>query len=261
MKASEIIEFMEEWAPSSLAENWDNSGFQIGEDFVEVNKILLALDLDSDVLAYAKSNNCQMIISHHPFIFSGIKSITNKTYDGKLIIDMIKNDMVFYPTHTNMDQVEDGVSQELANKIKLRDKFVLDVTDEENNFGYGIVGKVNDIKAIDFITLVKNNLDVKNLTVFGDIEGRYIKNVAVMGGSGASYIESAKNSGADVLITGDVKYHDGQLANKLGLLVIDAGHYHTEKHILNKIGQKLKTFNKGLEVLIYENPSPLYKIY
>lgn len=251
---------MDRWAPEFLAEDWDNVGFQLGREDLEVTGVVLALDLDERVYKFAVENKCNMIISHHPFIFTGLKSITNRSYDGRLIMDIIKNDMVFYAAHTNLDQAIGGVNDKLARVFELEDSRVLEVTGDDEEIGYGRIGKIKDQKLGDFIGKVKEKLGVDHLTVYGDI-GKKISSLAIVGGSGSSFISQAKREGADLLITGDIKYHDGQLAEKLGLALIDGGHFHTEKLILEDIGIRLEKLNKNLKIKTYKYPSPLYKIY
>lgn len=255
------MDFMNNWAAEDLAEAWDNVGFQIGKKDTEVSGVVLALDLDERVYEFARENNCNMIITHHPFIFSGLKSITDATYDGRLIMKLIKGDFVFYAAHTNLDQALGGVNEQLASLFNLKDSKVLEKTDEnDEKIGYGKIGLIDEIRLEDFIDLVKEKLDLEHLTVFGNTN-KPIEKLALMGGSGSSFIEKTKAEGADLFLTGDVKYHDGQLAEKLGLVLIDAGHFHTEKVVLGEIYKRLKSLDENLKIKIYKEPSPIYKIY
>lgn len=260
LKAKNIIEMMENWAPTELAEEWDNVGFQIGEYDKEINKILIALDIDHRVVKKAVEENFDMIITHHPFIFQGIKKINNLNYDGKIIIDLIKNNIVIYNAHTNLDQAIGGVNEELSNLFDLENSKTIVNSEENTQKGYGKVGNIGKIKLEDYLEKIKTILDVKKITVFGDVE-KEINKVALIGGSGGGFIEEVAETGADLFITGDIKYHDAQKAEKLDLILIDAGHYHTEKIILPVIKERLKELNKDLEVEVYEKPSPLYGIY
>lgn len=260
MKAREIMDFMNGWAPESLAESWDNVGFQIGRDDLDVSGIVLALDLDERVFEFAREKNANMIISHHPFIFGGLNSITNETYLGSLIMKLIENNMVFYAAHTNLDQAQDGVNEELARIFDLKASRVLEVTsDEAGELGYGMIGSIERIRVRELIDRVKEGLAISSLTVYGDIN-REVESLALVGGSGSSFIELAAKEGADLLITGDIKYHDGQLAERLGLVLVDPGHFHTEKPVLDLMKRKLELSYPDLRLDIYRKPSPIYEI-
>lgn len=251
---------MNNWAKPSLIDTWDNTGFQIGNEDKKVNKILISLDLDNNVLEKAIKEKYDMIINHHPIIFKAIKSITTNNYKEKLLYDLIRNDIVVYNAHTNLDQAKNGVSHQLAKCVGIRESEVLHYTDENTKYGYGQVGNIREIDLIDYIDDIKTGLNVEDLIVYGDLK-RNISRVAVCGGAGSDFIYDAYKSGADVYITGDVKYHEAQLALEYGLTIIDAGHYHTEKIILPVIQKHIKENLGDLSVDIWDKSSPTYHIY
>ncbi|MBU5313582.1 Nif3-like dinuclear metal center hexameric protein [Tissierella carlieri] len=263
MKAKEIIELMNDWALPILIDHWDNTGFQIGDENKEVNRILVALDLDMEVYEKAVKEDFDMIITHHPLIFKPISSITTSNYKGKLIHDLIRNEIVIYNAHTNLDQAENGVNDELAKLLELCNPTALKLSnlDFESSYGYGKVGDIKEIELVDYIKQIKEKLNTDSLIVYGNQE-RKINRVAICGGSGSEFIYDAYKQKACIYITGDIKYHDAQLGAELGLTIIDAGHYHTEKVILPVIKEYLeKEKNCNIYVEIWERPSPLYKIY
>lgn len=260
LKAKAIIEEMNNWALEELIDTWDNTGFQIGDKNREVSRVLVALDVDEKVVEKAIREDYQMIISHHPIIFSPLKEINTNTPKGKLIYDMIRHDIVGFNAHSNLDQAEDGVNVVLGDIFDLQAREFLLENEEYKNYGYGVVGNIDETSVLDYIKLIKERLNVDKLTVFGDLESQ-ISRVAICGGSGSSFIMDAHKKKADLYITGDIKYHDGQLASDLGLIVVDAGHYHTEKVILPKIKSYLEDkFEGKLKVDVWDNPSPNYKI-
>lgn len=263
MKAKEIIDLMNIWALPRLIDSWDNTGFQLGDRNKEVSRVLIALDLDEDVCKKAIEENFHMIITHHPLIFKPMSSITTSTHEGRLIYNLIKEEIVIYNAHTNLDQANGGVNDELAKLLKLINPIPLKLSSLEPNeaYGYGKVGDIVEIRLVDYIKYVKETLDTDYVTVYGEQE-RVVNRVAVCGGSGAEFIYDAYKEGASVYITGDIKYHDAQLGNELGLTIIDAGHYHTEKIILPIIKEYLEKRGKdNLYIEVWEKPSPLYKIY
>lgn len=263
MKAKDIIHLMNAWASPKLIDYWDNTGFQIGDENKEVNRILIALDLDREVCEKAINENYHMIITHHPLIFKPVGNITTSTYKGKLIHDLIRNEIVVYNAHSNLDQAEDGINHELAKLIGLSNPIPLKLNnlDTQSPYGYGKVGDIEEVELVDYIKEIKEKLNIDFLTVYGN-QNRKINRVAICGGSGADFIYEAYKENACVYITGDIKYHDAQLGTELGLTIIDAGHYHTEKVILPVIKEYLeKAINFNLYIEIWEKPSPLFKIY
>lgn len=265
MKAYQIIDKLNTWAMPELIDSWDNTGFQIGNDEKIVENILISLDLDNQAIEYAVKNNIDMIITHHPIIFSPLKEITNKSYIGNIILKCIKNDIVVYNGHSNLDLAVGGVNDELSDIFCLKNVQPIEVNkiDKENNvYGYGRVGDVEDFKIKDFLELVKAKLAVDYIKVYGDLSDRIIKRVAVLGGSGASFIKSAKEKKADIIITSDIKYHDAQLSEQLDIVIVDAGHFHTEKVILPKIRTFiLKHIDSSLDIHILNKPGLNEVIY
>ncbi len=258
INCKQVLEFMNLWAPENLAEDWDNVGLQIGDSSKEVKKILLSLDLDKNVSKMAIKENFDLIITHHPFIFKGLKSITKESYDGRIIIDLIKNDIALYTAHTNLDQARNGVNDELAKVFKLKEVEILEITDNEE-LGYGRVGIIDDINLLEYIEIIKKNLNLHYLTLYGQ-KNKTVKKIGLLGGSGSSFIESAYKHDVDLFITGDVKYHDAQLADKLGMTIIDVGHYYSERIVLPLIKRELKSKFGDVAIKTYDTPSPNYEI-
>lgn len=243
LKAGFIIEKLEAWAPKELVDNWDNTGLQIGSPDIEVSKILIALDLDEYALGKAVDEGFQMIITHHPIIFKPLNNITTIDYTGKIISKAIKNDIVVYNAHSNLDLTEGGVNDKLAQilGLKVTSPVTMVIKDDfpEYKIGYGRVGYVDRTEFNKYLDLIKVNLGASHLIVYGHNRD-FIEKVAVCGGSGSDFIKDAYKHGADIYVTGDIKYHDAQLAKQLGLTIVDAGHFNTEKIILPTIKDYLK---------------------
>ena len=198
MKAYEIIEKIEEFAPQSLACEWDNSGFLCGNPEKEVKKILLALDIDLFTVNEAIEQNADMIISHHPMFFSGLKKIDFSTSEGKIVELLIKNDIAVFAAHTNMDAAEFGINQKLAEMFELSDVGILEPIDNKCGIGrFGYLKK--EMTAEDFSELVKEKLSTPFVRVSGV---KNIKKLAICSGSGGDYFKLAKENGCDALLTG-----------------------------------------------------------
>lgn len=263
MKAKDIISIMDNWAKPMLIDSWDNTGFQIGDKNLNVENILVALDYDEKVFERALKENCQMIINHHPIIFKSLKTLTNNSYVERLIIKTIKNNIVVYNAHSNLDLAIGGVNDQLAKllDIKVEDYLSFVTSDESHSFGYGRVGSIQEISAKEFLNKIKDRLDIDMLKVYGDID-KNISSVAVCGGSGADFIEDAYNLGAELYLTGDIKYHDSQLAEQLGIIVVDGGHFNTEKIILPVIKETLDNqFNREINIIVHDESSVPCQFY
>jgi len=125
MKIQEVIEFLEEWAPLQFQESYDNSGLLVGDCNWDITGVLVCVDSIENIIDEAIQKNCNMVVAHHPILFTGLKSITGKTYVERTIIKAIKNDIAIYAIHTNLDNIKTGVNQEIANRIGLVNQDIL----------------------------------------------------------------------------------------------------------------------------------------
>ncbi len=361
IKCSELIEFMEEFAPVNLAEDYDNVGLLIGSRNQDIKKVLVCLDVTSKVVEEALEKKADLIVSHHPIIFRGIKRINEEDPKGSVIYKLIRNGIGVYSAHTNMDFTNGGINDTLAKLIGLNNirnlrkhkaeklfKVVVFVPEQnadalreamcgagagwignysdcsfmvkgtgtfkplkgtnpyigsEGNlekvgeyrletivpqdrlkkvvdamleahpyeeaaydvypmelsykeYGFGKVGALNEAKSLDgFISIVKEKLNVSNVRVIGSAKNG-VKNVAVFCGSFDSSVIRSMN-GVDVLLTGDMKYHDCLDAAEMGLCIIDAGHYATERIMVPHLAELLAGRFKSVDIeasTLEENP-------
>ena len=240
MKAYELISWLEEQYPSKAAEDWDNVGLLVGDDNKEIRHVFLALDLTEPVLAQAVEAGADMILTHHPMIFSGIKKINNHTFTGRKILNLIRHDIVYYAMHTNYDIL--GMADLSADYLKLADTKVLSVTEktEEKEEGFGRVGRLpHKMTLRECGEYVKKCNRLEDVRVYGDLD-REVEFAAICTGSGKSMISEAIGAGADVYVTGDIDYHTGIDAVADGLCIIDAGHYGTEYIFAEAMEKKLQ---------------------
>ncbi|MBQ7975627.1 MAG: Nif3-like dinuclear metal center hexameric protein, partial [Clostridia bacterium] len=217
---SDIIERLEKEFPLELAYEWDNVGLLVGDRDREVKTVVTCLDVTEDVIEFAKNADAELIISHHPVLFTPINRINGDTKIGKLLMDVIENKIAIYSAHTNCDKAENGINARLAQMFGLKDVELL----EED--GLGRIGNLD--KPVPFCEFAKSVEDTLNIKVrFCGGTKTTVKRVAICSGSGADVIPSAIEKGADVLITGDTKYHQ-MLDSKDDINIIDAGHFGTE---------------------------------
>lgn len=255
MKIREIVEKMECVWPVSRAESWDNVGLLAGRQEKEVHKILVALDASDQAVDCAVKEKVDLLITHHPLIFSGLKQIQDGNFIGRRLIELIRNDISYYAMHTNFDVCQ--MAQLNAEDLELREPEVLWNLGEIDGESYGI-GKIGDIKPCtldSFAEFVKTKMKLSSVRVYGD-GNRMIGRAAVSGGSGKGAVPYAVAKGADVLVTGDIDYHTGIDAVAMGICLIDAGHYGTEAVFLEGATEKLRELFPETEIISMKREEP-----
>ena len=246
MKIQEVANVLERVAPRNLQEDYDNAGFIVGNPSNDVTGVLCCLDSTEDVLEEAIQKGCNLIIAHHPIIFRGLKSITGQTYVERVIIKAIQNNITIYAIHTNLDNVLiDGVNAKIAQKLGLEVKHILKPTAESPNIGAGLIAHLNaTMKEIDFLRHIMQVLECRCIK-HTQLLDKAVQKVAICGGSGQFLLPFAIQSGADIYITADFKYHDYFDADNQ-IVVADVGHYESEQFtaelLCNIITENFSTF-------------------
>ncbi|MEG1554140.1 MAG: Nif3-like dinuclear metal center hexameric protein [Rikenellaceae bacterium] len=222
--AQTVIEVLEEFAPLSFQEKWDNAGLLVGSPYDKVKKALLTLDVTEAVVDEAIGCGADMIISHHPLIFTPLKSLGGKSDTERAVIKAIKNDILIYASHTNMDVAVGGVSYKMGEKIELENMRPF------TESGLGVIGELKNSQSVNhFVTMLKK--------AFAAPMVRYTKTekqicrVALCGGSGAEFIECALAARVDAYISADFKYHDFFKAEGR-FAMVDIGHFESEQYTL-----------------------------
>lgn len=246
--AGEVIAYLESIAPLHLQESYDNSGLLVGSPEQPVTGVLVSLDCTEAVLDEAVARGCNLIISHHPAIFSGLRQLTGRTYTERVVIQAIRSNLIVYAIHTNLDNVlRSGVNERIAQKLGLHDLRILRPAAGQDNgdIGAGLVGELPDpVSEVDFLAHVKNRMQTV-LVRHTALSGSVISRVAVCGGSGSFLLNEAKRAGAQAFITADYKYH--QFFDADGdILICDIGHYESEQFTIDLIQElilsKFSTF-------------------
>ena len=256
MKAYELIEWLNEHHPQKFAEEWDNVGLLVGDDQKEISHVFLVLDLTEPVLDEAVAAGADMILTHHPMIFSGIKKINNHSFTGRKILTLIQKGIVYYAMHTNYDVL--GMADLSADYTKMHDTTVLSVTEEREGEvqGFGRVGKLpREMTLREYAQLVKESLKLNDVKVYGNLDSM-VKCAAVCTGSGKSMIKDVIKAGADVYVTGDIDHHTGIDTVAQGLALIDAGHYGTEYIFMDAMKKELTQAFPELKISCAEVKSP-----
>lgn len=257
MKCKHIMEVLQKLAPSAYAMSWDNSGFLVGRSDKEVKKIGVALDATNEVIEKAVKDGVDMIVTHHPIIFSSMKQVNDATFLGRKILTLVENHISCYAMHTNYD-IAGGMPELAAKRMGLIAKEPLEITNEVDGKleGIGKIGVLDRVITLEECSkLVKESFQLENVLVFGD-KNREIKSIAISPGSGRSMIKEAVKKGADVIITGDIGHHEGLDAMDMGISVIEAGHYGLEYIFIDHVAKYLEDNIQDTKVITYASGVP-----
>lgn len=218
----QIIEAIEGYAPLSLQESWDNSGWQAGDPDAECRGALLCVDLTPEILAEAADKGCDLVISHHPLIFRGIKSLVGHDRVTECLKEAVRRGISVYSSHTATDCAPAGVSAEMARMLGLTGASPLDPS------GLGSVGDLpGPMAQADFIALVKRTFGCETVRA-SRTPARPVSRVALCGGAGGDFLGAAIEAGAQAYVTADCK-HNLFLDRRDEILLLDAGHFETEQ--------------------------------
>lgn len=238
MLCKEVIKIIERDYSPQYALEWDNVGLLAGRDDKDIKNIYVALDATDEAVDEAVRMGADLLLTHHPLIFSGMKRITNEDFIGNRIVRLIQNDISYYAMHTNYDVL--GMADLSGEMLHLTDPDVLEVTSCQGvPEGIGRVAQLKESMTLrECCEYVKEAFHLDSVKVFGHLEQK-VKRLAVSPGAGKSMIHPALESGADVLVTGDIDHHTGIDAVAQGLSVIDAGHYGLEYIFMEDIKEYL----------------------
>ena len=245
MTVNELYRIFDEAIPSSLSCEWDNDGLMLsGNGSKKVEKALVCLDVTADAVDFAISGGYDVIISHHPMIFSGLKSVTEDNFISKKVIKLLSADVSVMSFHTRLDAADGGVNDTLAAIFELSDVEKFGKDGEE----LGRVGYLpREMTLEDFARLVKEKLSADCVS-FADC-GKKVSRVALLGGAGEDFIGDARRAGADTYLTGTLGYHDLTDAPDKDINLVVAGHFFTENPICDMLAKTLR--DMGVDADVY----------
>ena len=242
MKVSGLLRHIDTFAPFSLAEEWDNSGLLIGNNDDEIKRIAVCLDAVSDSVIEAEEMGCNVLVTHHPLIFRPVKKITADTEQGRAIIEAVRRNISIIAVHTNWDKAGGGVNDTLGALIGLKNIETLGT--------FGVWGVISPkMKARDFAKHVKSSWHLSHIDVYTN-NNKPVSRVALCGGSGSEFWRSAKEIGADMYITADMKYHEISDAVNEGLSIALCEHGEMERASISQLAHKLE--GCGIETVILD---------
>ena len=236
MRVKEITDVLEAFAPLSIQESWDNSGLCIGSPEDPVSGVLIGFDCTPALIDEAIAAGCNMVVTHHPLIFKGLKQISADDPVGEAVMKAIRGGVAVYAAHTTADKVIAGVSGAMARRLGLQDVEIL--TPEEGGTGLGVVGNFPEpLTAEEFIVLVKERFGLQVVRSSRLID-MPVSRVAMCGGAGASEIGAARRSGAQAYLSGDISYHC--FFTPKDFMVLDIGHFESEVDIVDILFEVLR---------------------
>jgi len=235
-------------APWQLAEEWDNVGMLVESPVKVVESILVALEPSWDVLEETVDRNACCLITHHPLFFDLPRKLSEANLSAKKTAFIIKNEINYYSFHTNFDSALGGANDILAGLLRLEStrpikprllaeekKRNCDILEARN--GLGRIGNLASTPLEKLSSHLSDMLNVNSIRIIGKM--RDVSRAAVCTGSGGDMWEKSLEMGADVLITGDVKYHQAQEAKENGLSIVDVGHFQSERFAMNSFSKIL----------------------
>ena len=240
-----VMDSLEEWAPLSYQEGYDNAGLVVGDPKTEIKGVVIALDSTEEVVEEAIHLGANLIIAHHPIVFKGLKKFNGSNYVERTVIKAIKNNIAIYACHTNLDAVMTGVNSKICDLLNVKNRSILSLKQGEDEAGAGMIGDLTEpMDEMEFLEEVKKTFNTGAIK-YTKLLNKKVKKVAVCGGSGSFLLNDAIQKKADVFITSDFKYHqffdaDGQL------VIADIGHFEseicTQELIYDYLSEKFTTF-------------------
>ena len=239
MKIKEVIAALEQFAPLPLQEDYDNAGLQLGLTEAEVSGALLCLDVTEETVAEAVEKGCNLVVSHHPLLFRGLKQIVDADSVQRTVKMAIKNDVTIVSMHTNLDNTVGGVNWKIAEKLGLETgrqgvQGVQGVQGEKCGLYVGTFAK--PLSANDFISLLKTRMEAQ-CVMTNELLKREIRKVAICGGAGSFMLDDAIAQGADAFVTGEMHYHE-YFGHDQEIQIAVIGHYESE-HFTNELFKEI----------------------
>ena len=240
MKAIQVLDALEQYAPLPLQDGFDNAGLQIGLTAEqEVTGALLCLDVTEAIIDEAEREGCNLIVAHHPLLFHGLKSVTGKSYVERCVIKAIQKGIGIYAAHTNLDNAQGGVNYRIAEKIGLTNLSFLETKPTAVPAGSGVIGELPaEEDERNFLMRLKSLFGIQCIR-HNTLGGRNIRRVALCGGAGGFLLPNAIDQGADAFLTGEMRYHD-YFGHEDELLIAEMGHYESEQYTIDLFEEILR---------------------
>lgn len=255
---TEVLSWLKQRWPLRYQASWDNSGLLLGEAEKPINSVLIALDATTAVVEEAVEAGVDLLLTHHPIIFSGLKSLTDERPDTAKLLRLAQRGIASYAMHTNFDCVDMG--RICAAPLDLQHVQVLEAIGSEEDgsvYGYGLVGELSEKKSVaEIAALLRKSFGLDHLRLFGEAD-RQVGRIAILPGSGRHSVEVALQKGAELFISGDIGHHEGLDACEEQMAVLDAGHYGLEQCFIRYVAEELRQTFPQLRVIETKSAAPL----
>ena len=253
VKIQQVLSALERFAPLPLQESYDNAGLQIGLTEAEVSGALLCLDVTEKIIDEAVAKGCNLVVSHHPLLFRGLKQVSDLNDVQRTVRKAIKNDVCVISMHTNLDNARGGVNYKMAEKLGAK---VLNSAEEEKQ-GLVLAELAQPMAAADFIAMVKERFGVK-CAMCNEILERPVKTVAICGGAGDFMLDEAIAQKADAFITGEMHYHV-YFGHEQEIQICVIGHYESEQFTTEIFREVIERECPGVRTEMAEtNTNPIH---
>ena len=252
MKIKEVLSALERFAPLPLQESWDNAGLQVGLTETEVSGALLCLDVNEKIIDEAIQKGCNLVVSHHPLLFRGLKTISDLTDVQRTVMKAVQKGICVISMHTNMDNAKGGVNYKMAEKLGLRDvQFLAPKMVNGVESGSGVIGELPEAQAADdFVLVVKKAFGVE-CAMCNELLRRPVRKVALCGGAGDFLLDDALKAGADAFITGEMHYHQ-YFGYEQQIQICVIGHYQSEQYTAEIFRDIIEKECPGVKTIIAE---------
>lgn len=257
MKCKDLIAVLEELAPSSYACDWDNPGLLTGRLDKEIKTIMVALDGTKKTVEEAVGQKADLLITHHPVIFSSIKKINDGDFLGDKLLTLIEHKIACYAMHTNYD-IAGGMAEICGDRMGLMSQVPFEQTGERDGrpVGIGKTGLLPQKMTLEECAKkVKEVFGLPGVQVFGDLQ-KQVEKIAISPGSGRSMLKEAARQQVDVLITGDIGHHEGLDGMDMGFAVIEAGHYGLEQVFIDHVTEYINNHTEDILVIPFYEGIP-----
>ena len=243
----DILDYLFTLAPAKYKMDWDNIGLMCGHSDREVRRVLVALDATPDVADEAKALGCELVVTHHPLIFTPVYTVSDATLTGNCLLKYLDNDIAVISMHTNLDCAPGGVNDVLAERLGLEK---ITVFEDEEASHLVRCGEVPVQPLADFLPLVRRQLNCEGLRYADGC--RPVHRVAVGGGACSGFTEQLQKAGYDTFVTADIKYNGFIDAEQMGINIIDAGHFATENPVVWMLRDRLAAQFPDVTALVSE---------
>ena len=247
IRLREITNFLREYAPPDLAEDWDNVGLLLGDPAEEIQSVLTCLTLSPNVAEEAIAAKCQLVVSHHPILFRPVQRLTAETSEGRMLLSLIRAGVSVYSPHTSYDSSVNGINSQLARLFDLYDVLPLRLL-STSILGAGRLGYLPTAMTLgELIELTKPALRVSTLQYVGNLD-RPITKLGIACGAAAEFLRDAAQQGCEALLTGEARFHSCLEAEASNIALILPGHYATERPAMEHLAEVLRAQFSGLNV-------------